>query len=159
MVSFLHCKNHPNVVEFFQVMAESDAACLRLQQLGIRDADKAREMALRAKQQTAALQSCAEGDGDEDALMLARWRYNAAVRGEIQHYRARCQSPPPPSLAGEDEEFFRSQQYAEHLPSCPGCKGKNLEPAALQTRSADEGPSIFMKCISCNKIVRPRYVK
>lgn len=156
---FLHCKNHPISGGTHQVMADSKTTCRRLQQLGISDTDSARDIVLRAKQQMATFQLRAGSGDDEDAQMLAQWRYNAAVRGEIQNYRARCQSPPPPNLTGDDEEFFRSQQYAQHLPTCPDCKGKNLEPAALQTRSADEGPSIYMKCISCNKIVRPRYVK
>lgn len=139
------------------MLATTTETCRRLRDLGVGGADEARAMALRAKQQMAALPSCGEGGGDEEAKMLARWRYNAAVRGAIQNYRARSQSPPPPSLTGDDEEFFRAHQYAKHLPSCPECKGKNLEPAALQTRSADEGPSIYMKCRACKKIVRPVY--
>ena len=140
-------------------MADTDATSTRLQRLGIHGADAARDIVLRAKQQMANLPLRRQGNDDKEAQMLARWRYNAAVRGEIRNYRARSQSPPPASLTGADEEFFRAQQYAKHLPTCPHCKGKNLEPAALQTRSADEGPSIYMKCISCNKIVRPTYVK
>jgi len=147
------------VVGFTKIMADTEATCRRLQQLGVSCADDAQNMVLRAKLQMATLPLCGEGSDDKEVQMLARWRYNAAVRGEIQKYRAQCQSPPPPSLTGDDEEFFRAQQYAQHLPTCPDCKGKNLEPAALQTRSADEGPSIYMKCIACNKIVRPRYVK
>jgi DNA-directed RNA polymerase subunit M/transcription elongation factor TFIIS len=140
-------------------MADTEATCVRLQQLGIHGADAARDIILRVKQEMGKLPLRGQGGDDKEAQMLARWRYNAAVRGAIQNYRARSQSPPPASLTGADEEFFRAQQYAKHLPTCPECKGKNLEPAALQTRSADEGPSIYMKCISCNKIVRPTYVK
>lgn len=140
-------------------MTDTEATCRRLQQLGVLCADDAQNIALRVKQQMATLPLCGEGGDEKEAQMLAQWRYNAAIRGEIKNYRARSQSPPPASLTGDDEEFFRAQQYAKHLPTCPHCEGKNLEPAALQTRSADEGPSIYMKCISCSKIVRPRYVK
>lgn len=139
-------------------MADAEPTRRRLKQLGVNCVGDARDMVVRAKQHMAEFLLSADGD-EKDAQMLARWRYNAAVRGEIRNYRARCQSPPPPTLTGDDEEFFRAQQYAQHLPTCPDCKGKNLEPAALQTRSADEGPSIYMKCIACNKIVRPKYVK
>ena len=140
-------------------MTDAEATRIRLEQLGIRCADDAQNIMLRVKQEMATMPICGDSGNEKEAQMLARWRYNAAIRGEIQNYRARCQSPPPHSLTGADEEFFRAQQYAKHLPTCPHCEGKNLEPAALQTRSADEGPSIYMKCISCSKIVRPRYVK
>jgi len=140
-------------------MAGTEATCMRLQQLGIRCAEDAQNIALRVKQQMAKLPLCGEGGGDEEAQMLARWRYNAAVRGEIQNYRARCQSPPPPSLTGDDEEFFRAQQYAKHLPTCPDCDGVDLAQVdeGHIMRSADEGPTIHMKCKTCNKIVRPVY--
>ena len=138
--------------------AESTESTLRrLEELGVCRADDAQVIIVRAKQKTKTLASCGKSGAEEDVQMLARWRYNAAVRHGIRDYRARCQSPPPPTLTGDDEEFFRAQQYAQHLPSCPQCKGKNLEPAALQTRSADEGPSIYMKCRACKKIVRPVY--
>mgnify|MGYP002025360864 CR=1 FL=1 len=136
------------------MLATTAETCRRLRDLGVGDADEARAMALRARKKCASEERAPADEGD---VMMARWRYNAAVRGEIGNYRARSQSPPPPSLTGDDEEFFRAQQYAKHLPSCPECKGKNLEPAALQTRSADEGPSIYMKCRACKKIVRPVY--
>ena len=128
--------------------------------LGIADAGGAEEMARRARRM------CDFGVGDvggsvseQDAVKFARWKYNAAVRGEIRQYRGKSQSPPPPDFNGDDEEFYRSYRarHDQHLPTCPHCKGKNLEPAALQTRSADEGPSIFMKCKACDKIVRPLY--
>ena len=141
-------------------MADTESTRRRLEELGVCCADDVQDIVVRAKEQMAASLFCGQGVAEkEDAQMLARFRYNAAVRHGIRDYRARCQSPPPPTLTGDDEEFFRAQQYAKHLPTCPDCKGKNLEPAALQTRSADEGPSIYMKCIACNKIVRPRYVK
>lgn len=138
-------------------MAHTEDVLRRLREVGIHDASEAHGMAQRAAEKADIGLACDERD--DFVAMVARWRYNAAVRGEIQRYRARCQSPPPPSLTGDDEEFVRSKQFARHLPSCPHCKGVNLEQAAIQTRSADEGPSIYMKCITCEKIVRPHYHK
>lgn len=138
-------------------MSTTAETCRRLKELGVCDATEALAMALRAQKVSEAVVSSGNyaQEKEGDVALMARWRYNAAVRGEIKRYRSRSQSPPPPSLSGDDEEFFRA--HAKHLPSCPDCKGKNLEPAALQTRSADEGPSIYMKCKACNKIVRPVY--
>jgi len=155
-------KGRPTTLLFrnHSVMAHTDKTCHRLQDLGVCDAHEARAMVSRAESKCTTIDlGAVAGATEDDAILFARWRYNVAVRGEIRLHRSRCQSPPPPSLSGDDEEFFRAQQYEKHLPACPDCKGKNLEPAALQTRSADEGPSIYMKCISCNKIVRPKYVK
>lgn len=139
-------------------MVDTEATCARLLQLGIRRVDEAQDIARRAMDRVGEPPVCG-GEVGDDASMLARWRYNSAVRVEIQNYRARCQSPPPPSLSGDDEEFFRSQQYAKHLPTCPDCDGVDLAKVdeGHMVRSADEGPTIHMKCKTCNKIVRPVY--
>lgn len=142
-------------------VAADEVTCKRLMDLRIAEGGDAADIASKARR-ACECDIVSHDDASvsqEDVARFARWKYNAAVRGEIRQYRAKSQSPPPPDFNGDDEEYYRSYRarHGRHLPTCPHCKGKNLEPAALQTRSADEGPSIFMKCKACDKIVRPQY--
>lgn len=102
-----------------------------------------------------------------DTPSQAKMRKNFTLRRTVQEYRSRSQgyrsrsqSPSPPLplpyiVAGEQEQ-------TQMLPVCAECGSARLEHAALQTRSADEGPSLFFKCLNpaCdhfNTIVRPIY--
>ena len=83
-----------------------------------------------------------------DTPSQAKMRKNFTLRRTVQEYRSRSQgyrsrsqSPSPPlplpyTVAEEQEE-------TQMLPVCAECGSARLEHAALQTRSADEGPSLF----------------
>ena len=92
---------------------------------------------------------------DTDTDRQARGRRNAAIRTAIMEYRARAQSPPPPEMReGVEDEVEENEDL---LARCPDCKGTRLQHAALQTRSADEGPSNYFRCLHCKKVVTPVY--
>lgn len=107
-----------------------------------------------------------------DTLEQAGWRLNFTLRRTVQEFRSRAQSPPPvPPLPlsevlvaarqGDNPEA-PEPQAATCVPVCAVCGGDRLEHAAIQTRAADEGPTLFAKCknpkcASYNTIVRPVY--
>jgi len=152
------------------------------------DASRADKAALKAHLQR--LLDCSQCDAEAmwvdmagagkvatDTPEQAGWRVNFTLRRTVQEYRSRAQSPPPvPPLpaswtgeaAGEAEEAEDAEEAEEAeeaaVPVCAVCGGASLEHAALQTRRADEGPSLFFRCknktcASYNEIVRPVYPK
>ena len=104
--------------------------------------------ALRALKKANAHVTESDDEKGEEQMMMALEVHDGCKTGNRVVSRSKPK-PPPLSFTGDDQEFFRAQQISKHLPTCPQCGGNELERAALQTRSSDEGPTIYMKCSVC----------
>ncbi len=56
-----------------------------------------------------------------------------------------------PAAVMEDDDERTSAPTVVSIYTCPRCKSRNVQSHQRQTRSADEGMTVFCQCLTCEK--------